>query len=76
MPNQKADDRERMSYLEDTEVVAALESLSERSHVSVATLIREATYQVIIAHEAKKAVELTSRKPRKTHRGRAKKNPT
>ena len=45
MPNKIADDRERVSYLEDIEVAAELNLIAKKTRTSMASLIREATHQ-------------------------------
>jgi hypothetical protein len=69
MPNQKADDRTRVSYLEDIEVEKTLQDLAARTHCSIATLIREATYKYVAAHKGGDNVQLTQ-KPKRVRKSR------
>jgi hypothetical protein len=70
MPNQKADDRTRVSYLEDFEVEKTLQDLAARTHCSIASLIREATYKYVAAHKDGSDVQFTQKPKRKPRKNR------
>jgi hypothetical protein len=77
MPNQKADDRTRVSYLEDAEIEESLQELASKTHCSIAALIREATYKYVAAHKGASSVALTTRrKPRPIRAKNPKKSPS